>query len=404
MISYKYIARDVSGVRKEGFMEAAYPNDVLAWLREKGLTPITIDEVSSNARQVRRRARKKRVKSADLAAFCWQLTTMLEGGIPITVALDTIAEDIENLQLRQVLNQVSGKVKKGMAFSESIADFPKIFNPLFCAMILAGETGGTMPLALRRLAEYLDNRDKLAKKVKGAVAYPIFVLTFIVLMVIFIMAFIIPRFRVIFDQIGGKLPAFTQGFMNVYDVIHYNLAFIVGTILLITIFLVLTYTKTKKGHYLFSKIALSLPLLGKIFSQAFIAMFCRTMATLLIAGVSVLEVLDILAAMSTNDIIKSAVMRTREHIVSGSNIASGMTVAGFFPNMVIKMIQVGEESGSLPKVLDRTSDYYERKVDAIITTAMALLEPIMIVAVGSIVLVVVLALYLPIFSMSDIRR
>ncbi len=404
MISYKYIARDVSGVRKEGFMEAAYPNDVLAWLREKGLTPITIDEVSANARQVRRRARKKRVKSADLAALCWQMTTMLEGGIPITIALDTIAEDIENLQLRQVLQQVSDKVKKGMALSESIAEFPKIFNPLFCAMILAGETGGTLPLALRRLAEYLDNRDKLGKKVKGAVAYPIFVLTFIILMVVFIMAFIIPRFRAIFDQIGGKLPAFTQGFMNVYDVIHYNLAFIIGTILLITIFLVLTYTKTKKGHYLFSKIALSLPLLGKIFSQAFISMFCRTMATLLIAGVSVLEVLDILAAMTTNDIIKSAVKRTREHIVSGSNIASGMTVAGFFPNMVIKMVQVGEESGSLPKVLDRTSDYYERKVDAIITTAMALLEPLMIVVVGSIVLVVVLALYLPIFSMSDIRR
>jgi len=131
-------------------------------------------------------------------------------------------------------------------------------------------------------------------------------------------------------------------------------------------------------------------------------MFCRTMATLLIAGVSVLEVLDILATMTNNDIIKSAVIHTREHIVSGSNIASGMAVAGFFPNMVVKMIQVGEESGSLPKVLDRTSDYYERKVDAIVTTAMSLLEPIMIVTVGAIVLIVVLALYLPIFSMSEV--
>jgi len=404
MKSYKYIARDASGVRKEGFMEAGYPNDVLAWLREKGLTAISIDEVFVGVKQARRRPRRKRVKSADLAAFCWQLTTMLEGGIPVTIALDTISEDIENLQLRQVLQQVSEKVKKGTPFSDSISEFPKVFNPLFCAMILAGETGGTLPLALRRLAEYLDNRDKLAKKVKGAVAYPVFVLTFIILIVVFIMAFIIPRFRVIFDQIGGKLPAFTQGFMNVYDALRYNLPFIIGISLLIAILLFLTYTKTRKGHYLFSRIALGLPLLGKIFSQAFVVMFCRTMATLLTAGVSVLEVLDILATMTSNDIIKSAVIRTREHIVSGSNIASGMTVAGFFPNMVVKMIQVGEESGSLPKVLDRTSDYYERKVDATVTTAMSLLEPIMIVTVGAIVLVIVIALYLPIFSISAVAK
>jgi type IV pilus assembly protein PilC len=404
MISYKYIARDAAGVRKEGFMEAAYPNDVLAWLRERGLTPVSIDEVLVSTKTTRQTARKKRIKSADLAAFCWQLTTMLEGGISITIALDTIAEDIENLQLQHVLKQVSEKMKKGMPFSDSVAEFPKVFNQLFCAMILAGETGGTLPLALRRLAEYLDNRDKLAKKVKGAVAYPLFVFVFIILIVIFIMAFIIPRFRVIFDQIGGKLPAFTQGFMSVYDMVRYNLAFIIGTLLLMIIFMVLAYTKTRKGHYLFSRIALSLPLLGKIFSQAFVAMFCRTMATLLIAGVSVLEVLDILASMTSNDIIKSAVIRTREHIVSGSNIASGMTVAGFFPNMVIKMIQVGEESGSLPHVLDRTSDYYERKVDSIVTAAMALLEPIMIVTVGAIVLIVVLALYLPIFSISAVQK
>lgn len=391
-------------MRKEGFMEAAYPNDVLAWLREKGLTPISIDEVFVDVKPVRRTVRKKRIKSADLAAFCWQLTTMLEGGISITIALDTIAEDIENLQLQHVLQQVSEKMKKGMPFSDSVSEFPKVFNQLFCAMILAGETGGTLPLALRRLAEYLDNRDKLAKKVKSAIAYPLFVFTFIVLIVIFIMAFIIPRFRVIFDQIGGKLPAFTQGFMSVYDTVRFNLAFIIGTILLMIIFCVLAYTKTKKGHYLFGRIALSIPLLGKVFSQAFVAMFCRTMATLLIAGVSVLEVLDILASMTNNDIIKSAVIRTREHIVSGSNIASGMTVAGFFPNMVIKMIQVGEESGSLPHVLDRTSDYYERRVDATVTAAMALLEPIMIVTVGAIVLIVVLALYLPIFSISAVQK
>jgi type IV pilus assembly protein PilC len=401
MKSYKYIARDASGQRKQGLKQAACSNDVLAYLREQGFTPVSVNETSKNVKQTQRASRRKRVKSADLGALCWQLTTMVEGGIPITAALETISEDIENSQLREVLQHVLEKMHQGETFSGSISEFPKVFNQLSCAMILAGETGGNMPEALRRLAEYFDNRDKLTKKVKGAMAYPVFVLGFIILIVIFIMAFIIPRFSVIFDQIKGGLPAFTQAFMGFYDMVRYNLVYIIGSIAVLVISAVLAYTRTKKGHYIFSKIALGLPLLGKISSQAFVATFCRTMSTLIAAGVSVLEVFDILSVMTNNDIIKAAIARTREQIVEGSNISSSLAASGFFPNMVVKMIQVGEESGSLSKVLDRTSDYYERKVDATITTVMGLLEPIMIVTVGGIVLVVVLALYLPIFSMSD---
>jgi len=161
-------------------------------------------------------------------------------------------------------------------------------------------------------------------------------------------------------------------------------------------------SKTKKGHYFFSKTALGIPLLGKVFSQAFVATFCKTMSTLLASGVSVLEVFDVLRGMTGNDIIKSAIIRARENIVEGSNISSSMATTGFFPNMVIKMIQVGEESGSLPTVLEKTSEHYERKVDSTITTMTSLLEPIMIVSVGGVVAVVVIALYLPIFTMSDV--
>ena len=401
MKSYKYIARDLSGERKEGLRQAACSNDVVAYLREQGFTPVCVNEVSEGAKKTRRTHRRKRIKSADLGALCWQLTTMVEGGITVTTALDTIAEDIENSQLQHVLQQVSEKMHKGDTFSDSISEFPKVFNKLSCALILAGETGGNLPEALRRLAEYFDNRDKLAKKVKGAMAYPVFVISFIVVIVIFIMAFIVPRFTVIFDQIGGELPGFTRAFMAFYDMLRFNLLYIIGSVLAVVILASLTYSKSKKGHYLFCRIALGLPLLGKIFSQAFVATFCRTMSTLIAAGVSVLEVFDILSVMTNNDIIKAAIMRTREQIVEGSNISLSLAASGFFPNMVVKMIQVGEESGSLSKVLDRTSDYYERKVDSTITTVMSLLEPIMIVTVGSIVLVVVLALYLPIFSMSD---
>jgi len=397
--SFKYIARDSSGARKEGFSQAACPSEVLACLREQGFTPVSVNEMSSGVKQTHRTTHRKRIKSTELGALCWQLTTMVEGGIPITAALATIAEDQENLQLQQILRQVLEKVEKGETFSDSISEYPKVFNQLFRAMILAGETGGNLPIVLRRLAEYFDNRDKLAKKVKGAMAYPLFVLTFIVLIVVAIMTFIIPRFRKIFDQIGGELPAFTQAFMGFYDMLRYNILYIIVSLPLLIIFGVLT-SKTKKGHYVFCRIALAIPLLGKVLKGAFIAIFCRTMSTLMAAGVPVLEVFNILSTMTNNDIIKSAIIQSRERLVGGSNISFSMAATGFFPNMVVKMIQVGEETGSLSNVLSTTSNYYERKVDSTITTLMSLLEPIMILTVGAIVSVIVLALYLPIFSMS----
>jgi type IV pilus assembly protein PilC len=203
----------------------------------------------------------------------------------------------------------------------------------------------------------------------------------------------------IFDTLGGELPAFTRGFMGFYDILRYNLFYIIGSVSVLVISSV-TFNKTKKGHHFFSKAVLRLPLFGNVLTQAFVAIFCKTMSTLLSAGVSVLEVFDVLSGMTGNDIIKSAITNTRENIVEGSNISSSMAATGFFPNMVIKMIQVGEESGSLATVLEKTSEHYERKVDSTVNTMTSLLEPIMIVSVGAVVSVVVIALYLPIFSMS----
>jgi len=403
MVTYKYIARDVSGQRREGAKQAVSPNDVVAWLREQSFTPISVKETSETSQKTSGKSNRNRVKSSDIAAVCWQLNTMLEGGIPVTTAMETIAEDAENLRLQQVLGQVLDKMRKGESFSRSVSAFPNVFNSVFYAMILAGEAGGNLPEALRRLAEYFEGRDKLAKKVKGAMAYPVFIFTFIVLIIVFIMVFIIPRFRAIFDQIGGQLPAFTKAFIAVYDALRYNAVYIAGTVLLTAIFMVFV-SRTKKGHYFFCKVVLGVPLLGRIISQSFVSMFCKTMAALLGAGVSVLEVFDILGTMTNNDVIKGAITQTQERIIEGSNISLSMGSSGFFPNMVVKMIQVGEESGSLAKVLDKTSDYYERKVDTTISTVMSLLEPIMIVTVGAIVLTVVIALYLPIFSMSNIAK
>ncbi len=399
MGTYKYIARDFKGQRIEGVKQSGSSGDVLSWLREQGFVPVSVDALHEAVKQQKKsRGRRKRIKSADLAALCWQLTTMVEGGIPITSALETISDDIDNVSLRQILTQVLEKMHRGQPFSESLAEYPKVFNNLTVAMVMAGETGGALPQTLRRLAEYFDERDKLKKKVTAAMAYPIFVFVLIIGIVAFIMTFIIPRFKKMFDQLGGNLPAFTRGFMKFYDVMKYNFHYIAGALVLLTIVMLLI-NKTQKGHRRFSQLILLVPLFGKVMSQGFVAMFCRTMSTLIGAGVSILEVFDILADMTNNDIIKSAIIHTRERIVEGSNLSLSLASSGFFPNLVVKMMQVGEESGALSRVLERTADYYERKVDAMIKAMISLLEPIMIVTVGGIVLVVVLALYLPIFTL-----
>ncbi|MHC4335031.1 MAG: type II secretion system F family protein [Planctomycetota bacterium] len=375
---------------------------MVGWLREQGCTPITIDRVSGEPARASRPLSIRPIRSADLAAVCWQLCTMIEGGITLTSAVETIAEDVENKRLQKVLREVLDLMEKGESFSDSIARFPNVFNQLSYSIILAGESSGSLALSLRRVAEYFDNRDRLAKKVKGALAYPMFVFVFVVLVVLFIMTFIIPRFREILNQFGGKLPPFTHAFLSFYDAVHYNLPFIIAGVLVLILLGILFYSKTAVGHLLFGRIALRWPMMGKILKQAFLATFCRTMATLIEAGVPVLDVFDILSAMARNDVIRGAIDQTKEYVVQGSGVASGMTAAGFFPKIVIKMVDVGEQSGSLSRVLDRTADYYERKVDSTITTMLALLEPTLIVTVGAIVLVVVLALYLPIFSLSDI--
>ena len=405
MITYRYVALDYTGKMKEGLTSAASETDVLGWLREQGCTPVSVDVVSSGVKTRWRVPILQRVRSSELAAVFWQLTTMVEGGITIAEALDAIAEDIENARLERILRRILARIERGGTVSEGMAEFPKVFNKLTCSLIMAGETGGNIGAAFKRVAEFFTNRDKLARKVKKATAYPLFVVGFIIFIVIMIMTLVIPRFRDIFEQIGaGDLPAFTQAFMAGYDLIVHNSYYVIGSVLLVIIVTVLSYRRIPSVHYMFSALALRLPLFGKLFKQAFIATFCRTMSNLLRGGVPVLEVFDILCEMTSNDVMRAALTRTRADIVGGASIHLSMAGTRFFPNMVIKMVRAGEDSGSLWKLLDRTADYYEEKVDALIAMMTSLLEPILIIIVGIIVLAVVVALYLPIFSLSDIAK
>jgi len=400
MNNFAYRVRDLAGEERIGYRRGASGEEVYAWLQGKGLIPVEVVPVTLSTVAKDRGMGYKEPKYSELAAFCWQLATMLDGGVLITTAIETIAEDIENPPFRHALLNVGEFIKKGESLSTSISRFPKVFNNLFCATIVAGETSGSLSEVLRRLGDYYTRRDKFAKKIQTALAYPIFVVSFVFVILIIMMVLIIPRFRLIFEQMGSKLPTFTQGFMNFYDMMaSHSLLIVVSLVSFVVLFLI--YNKTHEGHMKLCKLALCVPLVGKIASQSFIATFCRTMATLLSAGVSIIESFDILSEMTSNAVIRNAVIHSKENLIEGSGVSLAMVETGFFPNMVTRMVQVGERSGTLPVVLERASDYYETKMDTTITTLLNLLGPVVIVIVGVGVLVVVVALYLPIFSMSD---
>lgn len=402
MKSYTYVARDAGGARRDGLLAANSSHEALEILHQRQLTPVGIQETAVTGVKDRQYARG-RVKSADLGAVCWQLSTMLEGGMSITTALDIIAEDTGNLQLQQVLRQARARVSEGRLLSEGLAHSPKVFNRLALAIVVAGETSGDLGLALRNLAEHFDNRDRIAKKIRGAISYPIFVVCLITLIIIGVMTLIVPRFRAIFNQLGGQLPAFTRAFMGFYDALCSHLVYF-GLAGALVVGGGVVLSRTQGGHQLLSRLVLRLPLFGRLFTESFVALFCRTVATLLEAGVPILDTLEILRGMTTNDVIGAAIGRVKQHVTGGSNVALGMAAAGFFPNLVVKMAQVGEESGALPAILRKTSEHYERRITSTIDALTGLLEPIMITTIGVIVLIVVIALYLPIFTMSGVAR
>jgi type IV pilus assembly protein PilC len=406
MSNFKFEAWDNSGEKKEGFMQAVSEEDVLLKLREQALTPVSVNIVRLPKKRkgvkTAKKGRKRHVKSADLASFCWQLSTMIEGGVPITDAMEIISEDTDNGMFSDVLCEMAQGIRKGLPILDIVDKYPRVFGTMFSAMIAAGEQGGILSKTLQRLAVYFENRDRLKRKIRGAMAYPIFVIGFVFLIVAALMTFIIPRFQAIFKQIEGELPAFTRAFMAFYETLMANLmpAFLLTVL---TVVCLVAFNRTDKGHRFFSKLVLKIPVIGKIITQGFMAMFTKTLATLLQSGVSILDAFDILHRMSKNDVIADAIAKTREEIVAGASISQAMESADFYPRLTIKMTQVGEESGSLPEVMEKISDHYEKMVDDAVTLLTTLLEPLLIVVVGAIVLTVVLALYLPVFSLSDIK-
>ncbi|MFI4912573.1 MAG: type II secretion system F family protein [Sedimentisphaeraceae bacterium JB056] len=403
MKTFRYILRDESGKQYTGTYDAVSHSEVIVWARCQGRIPVLIEELDKIKRRAskKKRSRRHKVSLDEMSAFCWQISTMMDGGVSITEALETTANDIENEYFGNILNAICQDIKAGSTFSDSIKKYPKIFNSFFHAMTMAGETSGNIPSVFIRLAEYFVKREKLVREVKNALSYPCFVAGFVVLIVIAMATLIIPRFKDMFKMFKNDLPAFTQTYMDCYDFLARNFWWM-GILGVIITLVLIYYSKTVNGHRNLSKFVLKMPVFGDILLNTFITTFCNTTSTLFMSGVPVLETLDIVKGMTRNDIIRESITLTQKRIEEGENISKAMEESNLFPNIVIKMTQVGEQSGSLPDVFDNTSDYFQRKVEQLITSMTKMIEPVMMVCVGAIVLVTVIALYLPVFTMSDV--
>jgi len=388
MKTYAYTAWDSAGACKQGVKTAESKEQALTLLRQEQLTPVSLEETTASPKRKNIPSAGRRVKSQDLSAFCWQLATMLGGGLPIISAITTIADEMPNRTFEAALKDIAVRLERGESLADSIAVYEKIFGRLGCAMIAAGDSSGSLTATLERLAEHYDNRDKLVRKVRGALAYPLFVTGFIVLIVTVMMTLIIPRFSLMLDELGDDMPAFTRGFMAVYETLMRNMPFLLTGLVVAAVAVFLC------------RLTLRTPVFGSIIKMAFVATFCRTLGTLVASGVSIIDAFTILAGMTNNDILRRGVLDTRDRLTKGVNISQSMEMSGFFPGVAVKMVRIGEESGSLSDVLEKTSEYYARKVDLLIGSLLSLLEPILIVSVGAIVLVVLLAMYMPLFSMS----
>jgi type IV pilus assembly protein PilC len=399
MPEFSYTAKDSKGRTIQGLREAESEMGLVSLLRKENLIVISVQPAIAKGKAKSGGFGKKRVKTKDLAILCRQLSAMLQAGLPVLESIESIAEQIENDTLAEVLREVTGDIEAGSTLSQAKAKHPRVFSTLFVAMIRAGEEAGALPSVLKRLGDYLEAKDALVRKIRSASAYPAFIAGFFILAVAGIMLFLIPQFEGIFSDFGLDLPPLTKfliassRFIGDYLVIEIILLFA-------GVYGFYRWIKTPAGKRRFDELTLKAPIFGKLVQKAAIARFSRTLGTLMDNGVTVIAALEIVGDTSGNEIIREAVENVGNGVVNGATIAEKLAESPVFPRMVVSMVSAGEGSGNLPDMLEKVADFYTDEVDAAISQLTSMIEPILIVGLGAIVTVVVLAIYLPIFQMA----
>jgi type IV pilus assembly protein PilC len=363
-------------------------------LRRQGIRVLKIK------RQTYRGGRK--ISDKDITFFTRQLATMLKAGVPLLQAFDIVARGHSNARFSRLMMEIKNKVETGSSLSQAFREHPKYFNALYCNLVAAGESAGMLDAILERLATYQEKILAIKSKIKSAMFYPLSVLVVAIVVIWVIMVFVIPSFEQVFKNFGAELPLPT---LIVINISHFFVKFwwlvfllIVGTIIGVGIL----YRRSDAVRYTVDRLLLKLPVVGIIVEKATIARWTRTLQTMFAAGVPLVESLDAVGGAAGNIVYQQATKRIQTEVSTGSSLTNSMTNTRLFPNMVLQMTQIGEESGSLDNMLGKVADFYEREVDDAVAALSSLLEPVMIVFLGVVVGGLVVAMYLPIFKLGAV--
>lgn len=399
MSLFRYVAKDPGGRDIVATIEAENERAVVTALRKKGLIILSVSEEVRSGFAARKSRRK--VKGGELVVFSRQLATMVDAGLPLIQALDTLSEQAESPSLQFIIQDVVKSIEQGTTFSEALAAHPKVFTSLFVNMVRAGEASGTLAEILERIAGYMETAIALKRKVKSAMMYPIVVSSMAVIITSVLLIKVIPVFGKIYESFGSALPTATQMLLNFSNFLRAYFPFAIG-ILIVGIFLLKKYIKTEGGAMRFDRFKFNVPIFGPIFRKVAVSRFSRTLSVLVKSGVPILSALEIVSKTAGNKLVERAVNQAMEEIKKGENIAGPLAASDVFPPMVTKMIAVGEESGKLEVMLSKVSDFYDSQVDAAVSGLTSLIEPLLIAFLGIVVGGIVICMFLPIFRLSTI--
>ncbi|SDP19088.1 type IV pilus assembly protein PilC [Rhodoferax sp. OV413] len=391
---FEWEGKDRNGKQVRGETRAAGENQVQASLRRQGVFPTKIKK--------RRMRSGKSIKPKDIAIFTRQLATMMKAGVPLLQAFDIVGRGNANASVTKLLNDIRQDVETGSSLSAAFRKFPLYFDSLYCNLVEAGEAAGILEALLDRLAVYMEKTEAIKSKIKSALMYPASVVVVAFVVVAVIMIFVIPAFKEVFSSFGADLPAPTLFVMAISEVFVRYWWLIFGGIGAGFYFFMQAWQRNVKMQQVMDRIMLKLPVFGALVEKSCIARWTRTLSTMFAAGVPLVEALDSVGGASGNSVFQIATEKIQQEVSTGTSLTTAMTNAKIFPSMVLQMCSIGEESGSIDHMLGKAADFYEAEVDDMVAGLSSLMEPIIIVFLGTLIGGIVVSMYLPIFKLGQV--
>ena len=397
---YAWTGRTRQGSSKKGVLEAVSEAAVTAQLRAQGIVPKRVKEKAKDLEDIFPFL-QPRIKTQDLVVFTRQFAVMIDAGLPLVQCLQLLGDQMENKTFKNVCRDIQTQVEQGSTFAEALARHPKAFSALFVNLVAAGEVGGILDTILNRLAAYLEKAEKLARQVKGAMTYPVAVLVIAVGVISLLLVKVIPVFEKMFADFGGALPGPTQLVVDLSAWMQAYLGVCLAGGAVALFGFLQARRRSERFRYQTDRLFLASPVFGPVLKKVAVARFTRTLGTMIASGVPILEALDIVGRSAGNMVIEEEIQTARSAIAEGRTIAEPLQDSKVFPGMVVQMIAVGEETGSMETMLSKIADFYDDEVDTAVASLTALLEPVMIVFLGGAVAGILVAMYLPIFKIAE---